>query len=77
MTGSPPTSLFTDTISVDDPPADLIEKYDITHVGHLQIVIRDNDSSEVLGNILKMLSMCLSVPSTIGIGRWREGRKWN
>ena len=40
----------------DEPPNDLVEKYDIIHVRHLIPVIKDNDPTEVIRNLLKMLS---------------------
>ena len=41
----------------DEPHADLKEKYDIIHVRHLLLVVKQNDPSPVLDNVLKMLSM--------------------
>ena len=40
----------------DEPPDDLVEKYDIIHVRHLTLVIKDNDPTMVIRNLLKMLS---------------------
>ncbi|KAG6993905.1 hypothetical protein G7Y79_00049g084650 [Physcia stellaris] len=39
----------------DEPRADLKEKYDIIHVRHLLLVVKQNDPSPVLDNVLKML----------------------
>ena len=41
----------------DEPRVDMKEKYDVIHVRHLQVVVKQNDPSQVLDNILKMLSM--------------------
>lgn len=37
------------------PPDDLLEKYDIVHVRHLSYIVRNNDPTSVLQNLLKML----------------------
>ncbi|KAL8768878.1 MAG: hypothetical protein Q9194_005591 [Teloschistes cf. exilis] len=41
----------------DDPPAHLVEKYDIVHVRHLALVIKQNDPTLVLRNLLRLLSL--------------------
>lgn len=46
----------------EEPPADLKEKYDLIHVRHLQVVVKQNDPSQVLDKILKMLSMLCAAP---------------
>ena len=40
----------------DNPPDDLVERYDIIHVRHLTLVIKDNGPTMVIRNLLKMLS---------------------
>ena len=40
----------------DEPPDYLVEKYDIINVRHLTLVIKDNDPTVVIRNLLKMLS---------------------
>ena len=45
----------------DEPPAGLVEKYDIIHVRHLTLVIKQNDPTVVIHNLLKMLSMSCSL----------------
>ena len=39
-----------------EPHDGLVEKYDIINVRHLTLVVKDNDITLVMGNILKMLS---------------------
>lgn len=39
-----------------EPHDDFVEKYDIIHVRHLTLVIKDNDLTIVIGNLLRMLS---------------------
>ena len=40
----------------EDPPKNLVEKFDIVHVRHLAVVIKQNDPTTVLHNLLRMLS---------------------
>lgn len=59
----PPNVSFRKYSVFEEPPADLKEKYDVIHARHLLPVIKQNDPSEVLDNILKMLSMLRAAPS--------------
>lgn len=45
----------------DEPPDDLVEKYDIIHVRHLTLVIKQDDPTVVIHNLLKMLSTLCSL----------------
>ncbi|KAK3171691.1 hypothetical protein OEA41_003775 [Lepraria neglecta] len=40
----------------EEPPKDLVGKYDIIHVRHLTLVVKQNDPTVVLDNLLIMLS---------------------
>ena len=39
-----------------EPHDELLDKYDIVNVRHLTLVVKDNDITMVMGNILGMLS---------------------
>ena len=39
-----------------EPHDEFLEKYDIINVRHLTLVVKDNDITMVMGNILRMLS---------------------
>ena len=46
----------------DHPPDSFMDKYDIIHVRHLTLVVKGNDPTPVIQNLVKMLStLCLSV----------------
>ncbi|KAL8936369.1 MAG: hypothetical protein Q9211_004219 [Gyalolechia sp. 1 TL-2023] len=40
---------------LEQPPDDLVERYDIVHVRHLNVIITNNDPTAVLGHLLAML----------------------
>ncbi|KAI9812639.1 MAG: hypothetical protein M1827_004628 [Pycnora praestabilis] len=59
----PPTGWLPHNVSFrkfdifDDVPEDLVEKYDIVHVRHLILVVKDNNPLPVLRQLLKLLKV--------------------
>ncbi|KAI4127985.1 MAG: hypothetical protein LQ338_002952 [Usnochroma carphineum] len=52
---SPPNIRFRLYDVREEPHEDMLEKYDIVHVRHLNLVIKNNDPTTVLDHLLKML----------------------
>lgn len=46
-------------------PEDLVEKYDVVHVRHLTLVVKENDPTPILQNLLKILSAFLHLSTGV------------
>lgn len=53
----PPNVSFSHYDVYEEPPKSLVEQFDIVHVRHLTLVIKQNDPTTVLHNLVRMLSM--------------------
>ena len=51
----PSNIIFSRQNIFEEPPEDLVDKYNIIHVRYLTLVIKQNDHTTVLDNLLKML----------------------
>ena len=41
----------------DDLPEELVEAYDVVHLGIFVLVVRNNDPGKIVKNLFRMLSM--------------------
>lgn len=46
-------------------PEDLVGKYDVVHIRHLSLVLRDDEISNAVGNVAQMLSRARYHPPTL------------
>ena len=40
-----------------EPPEELVGQYDVVHIRHVKLVIKDNNAVPVIRNLYKLLSM--------------------